>query len=65
MAPYVSNGALIAAAVALGYPVRNGRHGGPNANVGVGLRELRDVREATEAAERRDLNPRGDAQSGG
>ena len=45
MAPYVSNGALIAAAVALGYPIRHGRRGSPNVSVGVSLRDLQKLRD--------------------
>lgn len=56
MAPYVSNGALIAAAVALGLPMR--RHPGDSPNVGVGvsrqdLSRLRAEAERLRAQEER------------
>jgi hypothetical protein len=46
MRPYVTNGALIAAAVALGYPIRHFGNGSPNVAVGVGLRAWRRIRES-------------------
>lgn len=50
MEPYVSNGALIAAAVALGLPVRHFGRGSFNVTVGVSVRDLRRVREAMDDA---------------
>lgn len=45
--PYVSNGALIAAAVELGYPIWYRR--GSNAAIGVSKRDLRHIRETAPA----------------
>jgi hypothetical protein len=40
MEPYVTNGALIVAAAALGFAIEPPRHGGPNVGVGVSQRSL-------------------------
>lgn len=42
--PYVSNGALIATAIALGYVVELSRHGGPNCAIGVSARDLAKIK---------------------
>lgn len=47
MQPYVANGALIAAAVELGYPIWY--RSGPNAAIGVSTRDLRHIRETAPA----------------
>jgi len=59
MAPYVSNGALIAAAVALGLPIRRSRRDSPNVGVGVRLADLSRLRAAA------DLTPAGETWAGG
>jgi hypothetical protein len=56
MAPYVSNGALIAAAVALGLPVRTGGSA-DNPNVAVGVRAA-DVERIARDVERLTYGPR-------
>lgn len=43
MEPYVSNGALIAAAVSLGYPVRHFIRNDPNVAIGIHRRSLRPL----------------------
>lgn len=43
--PYVSNGALIAAAVEIGYPIWHRGRGSPNAAIGVSKRDLSRLRK--------------------
>jgi hypothetical protein len=46
MSPYVSRGALTAAAIVLGYPVRAYRHG-PHVAIGVSITDLRELNAKT------------------